>query len=1135
MTNHSLPTGRLPRLLSVLEVWGFGLSGLLLWFGPAPEMNSTLGAQAIAVWVPAAIVGILLNLQIRQLGTQWFHLSGGTPNYTTKLLENHPFLGRYAAIGYFLGWVSVPAMNAIILTDFIAANLHSLGIACPETLLKISFIAIPFIVAHSGTRAISILHLFFTVPAIGFLIVFCIQGLGWLAISPQSPGFFPPSVPNFSLTDWAKGFFLAVYAAYGCETASSFIADSRKPVKSLFSLTFAAILLPIVYIGGSWLLMRLATDPNLGSNTFLQLVAVARPIWGSSATLLVTFLIASGCLLSSATAVANSPRVLYQLSLDGYLAPVFAVVSRRGAFGPGLTFTFALSLLCLLWGNVSRMVMITGAGYLSAMIALHWGLWLRRGNPEVLFPRGSLLFCLVEVFVLWVGGWAWGWQDLAIGLLMPIAVLGLNAVVKQVAFPPFRPQWWTRLYRWRRSADSQDFVVRQILLLLILVCSAVTVSWYIKAEIDRVGNPAALKEVSANLLVLFLLVASFIGVAIACWTSLPQASAIIEAREQSELLFNVAQDAIVILNKQGMIRKVNPAALSLFAIKPFDLIGHRLSEVLQGLPIEIDLWQRRSEQTFVRYGETFTVEVSLSMLRHEDDSQDYMAILRDITEQKQAETQLRDWAEQLELRVQKRTAELEAAKERADAANQAKSEFLASMSHELRTPLNGILGYAQILQRSTTLTASERRGVEIIYQCGSHLLTLINDILDLSKIEASKMELHPHEIRFPEFLQGVVEICSVRAQAKGIDFDYHSDSQLPVGILADEKRLRQILLNLLGNAIKFTECGSVTFEVKVLDRKTHEKEQRMHYLIGFKIQDTGVGIHPKDLERIFRPFEQVGAGNSKVEGTGLGLSISQKIATLMKGQIQVQSQLGIGSTFWLELDFPTAEVANKSIAPRKAIGYRGQRFKIAIVDDRWENRSVLVNLLQPLGFQIVEASDGNEGLKRAFIDRPDLIITDIAMPEMNGLEMLRQLRQHPELRNLSVVVSSASVLDSDRERSLEAGGDDFLPKPVQSEELLLKLQKHLQLEWIYETWQVEANSSATDGSVTSIAKCVPPSPEDLEIFRDWAKKGLIDRILKKVELLEASEPQLQPFCTQIRQLAKSFQLKKIREILQDYN
>ena len=208
--------------------------------------------------------------------------------------------------------------------------------------------------------------------------------------------------------------------------------------------------------------MRLATDSALGSNAFLQLVAVAQPFWGESAPLIITFLIASGCLLSSATAVSNSPRVLYQLSCDRYVAPLFSIVSRRGAFGPGLVFTLALSLACLVWGNVESVVMVTGTGYLSGMIAIHWGLWLRRHESETYLPRWALLFFLVEVFVLVVGGLAWSWQNLAIGLLLPFIVLGLDQAIRRAPVVFFRPRWWLRLYQPKPSEDITNFLSNQV-------------------------------------------------------------------------------------------------------------------------------------------------------------------------------------------------------------------------------------------------------------------------------------------------------------------------------------------------------------------------------------------------------------------------------------------------------------------------------------------------------------------------------------------------------------------------------------------------------------------------------------------------------------------------------------------------
>jgi signal transduction histidine kinase len=255
----------------------------------------------------------------------------------------------------------------------------------------------------------------------------------------------------------------------------------------------------------------------------------------------------------------------------------------------------------------------------------------------------------------------------------------------------------------------------------------------------------------------------------------------------------------------------------------------------------------------------------------------------------QMATQLKTSFTRLEDRVAERTLELQQAKEMADNANQAKSDFLANMSHELRTPLNGILGYAQILQRSEPLTTKGRNGVDVIYQCGSHLLTLINDVLDLSKIEARKLELDPSVLHLPAFLHSVVEICQIRAEQKELQFFYHFDDALPDAVIADEKRLRQVLINLLGNAVKFTDCGSVSFRVERLVAKSDTSRVSDPPKIRFSVNDTGVGMTPEQVEKIFLPFEQVGDVKKQSEGTGLGLSISQKIVSLMHSEIRVQS------------------------------------------------------------------------------------------------------------------------------------------------------------------------------------------------------------------------------------------------------
>ena len=489
--------------------------------------------------------------------------------------------------------------------------------------------------------------------------------------------------------------------------------------------------------------------------------------------------------------------------------------------------------------------------------------------------------------------------------------------------------------------------------------------------------------------------------------------------------------------------------------------------------------------------------------------------------------EIANYLNQLVCKIQSLTIAHKEAEQAFDAANKAKRRFMANISHELLTPLNGILGYTQVLLNSQNFTKKEQRGIRVIHKCAEHLLILINDILDFSKIEANKLQLHLSNFNLPSFLQEIIEVYHIKARQKDISFIYDLPINLPSGITTDKKRLRQVIVNLLGNAIKFTDQGTVKLQVIVNHISSSEVK------IYFAVQDTGIGISDRNLEKIFLPFEQVVDSKTHKDGTGLGLSISQKIVELMGSRIKVNSELGKGSTFKFEINCPIAEEwtkRNTITSTEKIVGYSGEAKKILVVDERREHRSLIVNILEPIGFSLIEASDGEEGLDKAYIDKPDLIISDIYMPILNGWEMLFRIRSSPNLKDIPVILTSANIFDKDLQKSALSGASDLLIKPIQSKELYQLLKRELQIDWEYGN---SDNILLDNLNHKQQEPIVFPPASELIMLLDYAKKGQIKGITTELEKLANIDREYQAFVNHLNLLLKDFNIKNIRSFLKE--
>lgn len=473
---------------------------------------------------------------------------------------------------------------------------------------------------------------------------------------------------------------------------------------------------------------------------------------------------------------------------------------------------------------------------------------------------------------------------------------------------------------------------------------------------------------------------------------------------------------------------------------------------------------------------------------------------------------------------------LQHAKEEADAASRAKSTFLASMSHELRTPLNGILGYTQILRRDDQLTPRQREAIGVIQSSADHLLALINDVLDLSKIEARKLELHPTQFDLSDFTQAVVHVFVPRAREKNLQLETVYPPDLPRVVRGDEQRLRQVVFNLLGNAIKFTSQGGVVFSI----------ERAADSLIRVSVSDSGPGISTEDQLRLFEPFTQVGDQRQRSGGTGLGLAISRSIVEQMGGRLELESQPGLGSRFWFELPLPAVESAlTASPASAQITGYEGPRRRVLVADDHPANRNVLVDLLTPLGFEVTTANDGIDAIAAATHpgQQPDLVLLDLRMPRADGLTAARAIHEAFAARGEQgpiIVGVSASAFNVDRQTFLAGGCADFLAKPYREEQLLGLLGHHLGLTWIHAGSPAGETQFFTRAAATSAGKHPAPPSADLEELFRLASNGDVLGVRLLAEDLPSRDPNLAPFAHEIVDLAARYKMKAIRQFLSRY-